>query len=509
MNSSNNHPDVLKIKYNCFTLTLFNEISFKDNKIHFKDFFSTEDNVPDTKAWKKFWSELENLDIWHWKKEYNNYTVLDGCDWSIKISHNGKTIKSEGSNQWPENFKGFIKALKDLTGFDVTKKESFQEIDLESEKYIQSAITAIAFPRDLDGLVKQIWKNQDLPIDYHTDMDLLLYHEDVFKYIEDNNEEPYNWSAPRWMSKGDILFFYHSKSSQYSSKKVFKELEEYEANEIVIKNALHGLELAKKYAGKIIGFGEIAGPTEYFGFQDQHFKDRTFAPIESVHIFENPIDIEIFSNFIKISPGGTNTPISRDKDFQQLKEVLSENNVLPDYLKTAKIGNNTFRNVNKDNWREISCSINSSFLYEDQIRSYLIDYFLKEIKDNRTPLLEECDCFRDSKKTGTSDYFIKINSIWVPVEAKVNILSEKDIRHQLSKYLHIDSFRPTIRNQEQKEFDAFNPKFALIIDQSGVYIYNDNEFIDCKPGEPIWVRKDMPETDKIRKNIISYLDEFY
>jgi hypothetical protein len=103
---------------------------------------------------------------------------------------------------------------------------------------------------------------------------------------------------------------------------------------------------------------------------------------------------------------------------------------------------------------------------------------------------------------------MKLNSTWVPVEAKLNILSEKDIHHQLSKYLHIDSFRPTKRNKEQKEFDALNPKFALIIDQSGVYIYNEDEFIDCEPGEPLWPRIIMGETDKIRANIISYLDEF-
>lgn len=381
-------------------------------------------------------------------------------------------------------------------------------VDKKSKtRHVQSAITAVAFPRDLDGLKKQIEKNQYLPIDYHLDMDLLLYNEEVFKYIEEYDKEPYNWSAPKWMSEGDILFYYHSKSSINSSKYVLKELDGYK-EDYVVKNVNHGVELAKKYAGKIIGFSEIAGPTGYFGFQDQHFKDRTFAAVKSVHLFENPIDIEVFSDFIKISPGGTNTPISRDKDFQQLKELLAENNELPDYLKTAKIGNNTFRNVNKDNWREISCSMNSTFINESQIRAYLIDYFLKEIKDHRTPLLEECNCFRDSKKTGTADYFIKINSKWVPVEAKLNILSEKDIHHQLSKYLQIDSFRPTIKNKKQTEYEAFNPKFALIIDQSGIYIYNEDEFIDCEPGEPLWPRMIMGETDKIRENIISYLEEF-
>lgn len=95
------------------------------------------------------------------------------------------------------------------------------------------------------------------------------------------------------------------------------------------------------------------------------------------------------------------------------------------------------------NWKNISCSDNASFIHEDQIRSFLIDYFLKEIKDPRSSILEECDRFRDSKLTVTVDYFIKINSEWIPVEAKVNAMAENNIHTQLSKYLHIDSFRPT------------------------------------------------------------------
>ncbi len=512
MNDSNKlHPQKFEITYHCFTSTIFNEVNFKEGKLILNHFFSGEEIVPDNAQWEKFWKKMEKLEVWNWKREYENIDVLDGCSWSLHIEYNGQKIKSEGSNHWPENFKEFIRALKDLTDFDVTKEVKLEltTSDSDSENHVQSAITTISFPRDLEGLEYLVEKNEDFPIDFYTDMDVLLSSDVVFNYIKEyDGQDHYNWTAPRWMSEGDILFYYHSLSSINSSKNVFKESKEAHAPERIIENAEHGMEIADKYAGKIFGCSKISGSTQYFDYYPQHFRGRNFAPINEVHIFENPVDIKEFSEFLKITRGGTITPISRDDDFQRLKELLSENNELPDYLKTAQIGNNNFRNVGKDNWREVSCSINSSFLYEDQIRSYLIDYFLKEIKDNSTRLYEECDCFRDSKMTGTADYFMKLNSTWVPVEAKVNILSEKDIHQQLSKYLHIDSFRPTLRNKEQKEFEVFNPKFALIIDQSGVYIYNEGEFVDCEPGQPLWPRVVMSETDKIRKKLISYLEEF-
>jgi len=132
--SKEEYPDKFKIRYSCFTLTLFNSVTFEEDKILFNSFYSKNESFPDNNSWKKFWEEIEKIDIWNWEKSYVNYNVLDGCDWSIEIKYNNKKIKSSGSNAWPENFKGFTQALEDLTGFDITEK--VEESPLEWSEYI-------------------------------------------------------------------------------------------------------------------------------------------------------------------------------------------------------------------------------------------------------------------------------------------------------------------------------------------------------------------------------------
>ena len=270
----------------------------------------------------------------------------------------------------------------------------------------------------------------------------------------------------------------------------------------------HAVELAQKYAGKIIGYSVIPGSAVYLDDPDniQHWKGRHFVPIEDVHIFDNPLSSEQFSEYVKINRQGTNTPISSDKDFQGLKKLLIKNNELSRYLETAKIGDKVFRNINKENWKEISCSDDAKFSREDQIRSYLIDYFLNEIKDNRTPLLEECNCYKKSENTGISDYFIKFNKEWIPVEAKLNILAERDIKAQISKYINIDSIKPIKGTHSKKTFDTSKQEFCLVIDHSGLYTFYKNDFIKCEPGKPFINRIKMKNTKKARDSLLKLLE---
>src|SRR5690606_28122082 len=81
-----------------------------------------------------------------------------------------------------------------------------------SSNFVQSCITTVSFPRDLEGLDKMIRKNEYLPIESHTDLDLILNSKIVMKFREENGYvDLFNWSAPRWMTEGDVIFYYHSK----------------------------------------------------------------------------------------------------------------------------------------------------------------------------------------------------------------------------------------------------------------------------------------------------------
>jgi hypothetical protein len=88
---------------------------------------------------------------------------------------------------------------------------------------------------------------------------------------------------------------------------------------------------------------------------------------------------------------------------------------------------------------------------------------------------------------------MKLNGKWIPVEAKLNILTERDILSQIAKYTRTDSFKPTKGKEQHKNkiFQASKVPICLIVDQSGVYLVSNNDFFNCRPGTPIWKREQL------------------
>ena len=65
-----------------------------------------------------FWKKVDDLNIWSWKKDFNDIgyvPVCDGLDWELKLrSPNQKTLYSKGIQEFPDNFDEFIKVLNHL-----------------------------------------------------------------------------------------------------------------------------------------------------------------------------------------------------------------------------------------------------------------------------------------------------------------------------------------------------------------------------------------------------------
>jgi len=71
--------------------------------------------------WDSFWSNLDQIDIWNWKKDYFNQDVLDGTQWELIIKRdNKKTIKIYGSNAYPENFQLFLDVINSVAKTKIT-----------------------------------------------------------------------------------------------------------------------------------------------------------------------------------------------------------------------------------------------------------------------------------------------------------------------------------------------------------------------------------------------------
>jgi hypothetical protein len=376
-------------------------------------------------------------------------------------------------------------------------------------KLVQSSITSISFPPSLERLraMGSKWQKM-IGQDWVTDMDVLM---------DFPAGKGVTWIAPKWLTSSDILFLYHTKSAASLIRKLRLEADRLTimgfnpSNELslsdvrTLKNILDRQSiLAEKYAGSIFGFAVISGRPIRYHDEDKHFKGTIYAPLGEVYIFPNPVFD--FGDIIRIGQN-TTTPVF-GQEFEKLKGRIALHNQLPEILIRTKPGNLSFRNVDSMNWPYICCKRETKFVDEAQIRAYLIDHILNEVKDNRSPLLLECDCFRDGLRTGIADYFIRVSDHWIPVEAKLNVLVEENLRGQIEKYNHIQSFQSTKGIYKGQLFNTADSGICLIIDQSGIFFTKNGDFIDCDLQNPNYSRKDINHSliPNIRERIIALLN---
>ncbi len=100
----------------------FYEVSWDEALLKWTDFEKLETIRPEAIDWQRFWSELDKIKIWEWEQRYDNPHVLDGTSWSVHIEYQGKSLKSSGSNAYPDSkgaapgkvFKKFCRAVSNL-----------------------------------------------------------------------------------------------------------------------------------------------------------------------------------------------------------------------------------------------------------------------------------------------------------------------------------------------------------------------------------------------------------
>jgi len=279
-------------------------------------------------------------------------------------------------------------------------------------KSVQSAVTSVSFPRTMEDLRKMGTKWLGLVgQDWITDLDVLLQ-------FPSGHTVP--WIAPKWLTAGDLLFFYHTKSARGLIGSVTVEAlaarregqthaTRYTQEEMgTLVTILERVDrLSQAWTGTIFAVGEVAGRPERAFDENKHFKGTIYAPLSSVVVFEKPVSSDEFKPFLRIGQN-TITPIYGSQ-FSELKQLLSRQNRIPAVLQNAVPGDLSFRDVNKNNWVEISCRPEARFINEAQLRAYLLDYLLHEIKDTRSPVYAECSCYRNDARTGIADYFIRLN----------------------------------------------------------------------------------------------------
>lgn len=332
-------------------------------------------------------------------------------------------------------------------------------------RFAQACITNLNFPETVDQAVGLAKKNSWLG-PWLSDMDVLL---------DFPTGQRHSWTAPRWLTEGDVLFFYHAITARQNARRVLQTAQERNPSRRgLLKYLRRANEIAERLGGCIFAAAIVTGATEYQTSSQFHFGSRVFAPFRRVLRFRKPLLPDEVRSHVAISRQSALTPLC-GRDFDAVMTALAAKNHLPKSFRTLRGGQLGFRNVQPDSWRTIACADHARFIHEAQIRAYLIDYLLNEVRDARSVVLQECRCNRGRTSTGIADYFVRIGGVWVPVEAKLNAASEPDLLHQVQKYTDSDSIVPLRGARVGQRVPIDPPMVCFVIDQTGLHLYKSGQ----------------------------------
>lgn len=72
---------------------------------------------PNAKVWSRFWSRIDEANIWQWAFRYSDVSrgqKMDGARWRIELHHGEQSVESTGYNSAPKNFSDLQDALDQL-----------------------------------------------------------------------------------------------------------------------------------------------------------------------------------------------------------------------------------------------------------------------------------------------------------------------------------------------------------------------------------------------------------
>lgn len=331
---------------------------------------------------------------------------------------------------------------------------------------VQAFINNISFPKSLDELYYFATEHGTFNVE-----DILIEYETT-------------WTSPKWAKSGDIVFFMHSKTSKSTITRLRTQLNN-EKNKLPKKKYRllmdwinRGLDLYSKYGGKIFALGRVIGAPEYIDndYADDslyHWGSRIYCDME-VFVLDVPVDISEFNDFIFVSRQSGITPIF-GKEFIKLKNLIASKNETPEYFLNSVSVPLPLTKINSKNWLEITEEYRRSFILESQFRSYYVDYLLSAISDRKS-IYKECRCVKQGNPNTFADNVIYLNGKYVPVEVKLSVQAEPNIKGQVENYCYTDEiYIDSKRNRKIFPEQIYN-KNVIVIDTDDVYVFNINKY---------------------------------
>jgi hypothetical protein len=227
--------------------------------------------------------------------------------------------------------------------------------------------------------------------------------------------------------------------------------------------AKRGYGFSMKYAGTIFAIGIADGHfrtgSPHYG---QHWHGRNYCDYKDVCILPNPLEFEEFKDVINIQQR-TITPLTAAK-FEYLVSRITETNPSVSFL-SRKIHRDVDLNVlsKSTGWRGVAKSGPLPFIFEDQVREYLLDGFIKELAGRRGRISVEAHSKHMQHGEGFMDYVISIEEKHIPFEAKLQVIPDSVLVSQLEKYC---SARVSIGGRSVIATD-----FCFVADSDNLWIY--------------------------------------
>lgn len=377
--------------------------------------------------------------------------------------------------------------------------------------FVQAFITNISFPTSLDELYRYVHLfdiEKILGCDYFTFIDADNYFDDSDPKIYESRVT--SWTAPKWSKKGDIVFFMHSKTTNTTISRLKTELisNRDSLSPDYFWTMMNSLFRAKKlhsvYGGKIFAIGKVSNSPEYYqpaSDDKHHWNGRIYAPIDSIFLLENPIDISEFNSKIMVSRRSSITSVSGD-NFEFLKNIiLKKNRVIEPYFEDSVAEPMPLHNITEENWLTVVNKYRRSFFLEEQFRSYYVDRFLRCFGDTKS-FFRECSCVKNGKAKTFVDNVVRFQRKFLLVEIKLSVAAERNIIRQLTNYCDIDELWLDTNLRVSSGLYSSN---VLVIDTDKVFVYSHSS----KVLKPIFDLDNIETNDDIialRDIVENYLD---
>ena len=326
-------------------------------------------------------------------------------------------------------------------------------------KHIEAFVNNISVPKSLDELY-----------DYYLDgNDAQILVNDVI----------YNgstcWTVPRWAKWGDIVLFMHAKMANSTLTRLRTEVrKQYDPKSPEAiqfeKSIADQLAFHKKYGGRIYAIGRVSGaPEKQTVDPNSHYKSNIFGSVSGLFLLENPIHISEFNSFITISALSSITPVYGEV-YDKLKAIIIEKNNVPEYFRNSYSTPFPHSLVDEKNWMKLGLEYRYSFTLETQFRQCYVNYLLKRLGDQKT-IYRECACYKGSNPTTFVDNVIRIDRKLLPVEVKLNIDAESDLKGQCEQYCKLDNIVLSKNAKQAVNMNSVVDDKVLIIDTFAVYMF--------------------------------------